>query len=69
MTWLSAKQAERKTTGHPFALTIAQGAFPEKRLHELIVKASRKYEVTVSMLKRHARHGAHYSAHQQSFGS
>ena len=55
LTRLLVKKVERKRQGRPFALTMAKIDFLERRLHQLIVKADRRYEVTVTMLKRNTQ--------------
>ena len=53
--WLLVKQEERRPQGCPVYLRSAEVGFPEQRLHELIVKADKRYEVTVAMLQRSTR--------------
>ena len=55
LTRLLVKQAPRERQGRPLALTTPQVDLLEKRLHDLIVKADGRYEVTASMLKKNTR--------------
>ena len=55
MTRLLVKQDERRPPGRPVYLTSAKVDFLEKRLHGLIAKADKRYEVTVVMLRRNTR--------------
>ena len=55
LTRLLVKRVPRKKQGAPPKLAGAKIDFLVKRLHELIVKADCKYNVTVNMLKRSAR--------------
>lgn len=55
MTRLLVKQTPRLQQGRKPILTKADIDFLEKRLHELIVKANRQYDVTIAHLKRSTR--------------